>query len=52
MRTPAPYETTLLSLAGDSTVSVHMLVEDEDLIAMIREGAPYLDCLAYVNENY
>ena len=42
----------LLTLAGESGVTVSLLAEDADLIALIRADASYAECLAYVQDQY
>jgi hypothetical protein len=43
----------LLSVSGETTVPVELLVEDEDFMGIIREGGfTYGSLLDWVNENY
>ena len=39
-------------LSADTTVMVSQLMEDEDLVALVKAGKPYPELLEYVNENY
>lgn len=43
---------TLLELSGESTVMVEELMEQPELVRMIREGKGKDECLAWINENF
>lgn len=47
-------ETTLMlhRLASASSVAASILAESDDLIKLIRSGAEYEICLAWVDENF
>lgn len=43
---------TFSQLSADTTVMVSQLLEDEDLVALVKADTPYGELLDYVNENY
>jgi hypothetical protein len=42
----------LWRLSDASTVSVELLSESEELFELVKNGTPYEDLLAWVNENF
>ena len=42
----------LMRLAAETTVDAYLLTEDENVVALIRDGAEYEELLEYVSENY
>lgn len=42
----------LMRLAAETTVDAYLLTEDENVVAMIRDGAKYEELFEYVSENY
>jgi len=42
----------LMRLAAETTVDAYLLMEDETLVALIRDGAEYEELLEYASENY
>ncbi len=42
----------LSRLAGDSSVSGFLLENDDELMAMIKEGKPYTQLLEHVQESF
>ena len=43
---------TIALLSAETTVSNYLLLEDEELLEMIRNKTDYLQLLNYVEENY
>lgn len=39
-------------LAGESTVMVELLAEDEGLLNLLRDGASKEEALTHINENF
>lgn len=39
-------------LSADTTVMVSQLLEDEELVALVKAGTAYAELLDFVNENY
>jgi hypothetical protein len=42
----------LWQLSDASTVAVELLSESEELFELVKNGTPYEDLLAWVNENF
>jgi len=42
----------LLLLSNESTVEINMLLEQPELVKMIRENKSYDECLNWINENF
>jgi hypothetical protein len=42
----------LMRLAAETTVDAYLLMEDDTVVALIRDGAEYEELLEYVTENY
>lgn len=45
-------ELFLVELSGASGVMVELLVEDKELMSMVRRGESTEACLAYINANW
>lgn len=43
---------TILMLSGESTIPPYLLVEDDELIGLIKANTPYDQLLTYLEENY
>lgn len=46
------YTVKLRILEAESTVAVALLLEDEGLVNLIRQGTSKEACLTYINENW
>ena len=42
----------LSMLSGESFVPVELLLENEELVEMIRQDKSYEECLNFINENF
>lgn len=42
----------LMRLAAETTIDAYLLMEDEELVELIKSGAAYESLLEYCNENY
>lgn len=46
------YRAKLLILEGESTVMVELLLENDDFVAMLKQGKSKQECLDFINENW
>ena len=42
----------VMRLAAETTIDAYLLMEDETLVALMRDGASYEELLEYATENY
>lgn len=42
----------LMRLAAETTIDAYLLMEDEELVELIKSGATYETLLDHCNENY
>lgn len=46
------FNTKLNVLAGETWISFDLLMENEELVKLIRDGADKDACLKFINENF